>query len=73
MFTEYDTVYTEVQNTAQPVPIYETVVENVYESASTDPAVHVYEELPLKTLVPRNKIKVHECPAYGQCIGGKQL
>ena len=67
MFTEYDTVYTEMQNVA----LYDNV-ENVYDSANTDP-VHVYEELPLKTLLPRNKIKVEDCPAYGQCIGGKQL
>ena len=51
-----------MQNAAQSMHLYENVVENVYDSANTDP-VHVYEELPLKTLL---QIKVEECPAYGQ-------
>lgn len=67
MFTDYDTVYTEVQNAAQLMPLYDSVMENVYDCANTDP-VHVYEEVPLKTLLPRNEIKVDKCPAYGRCI-----
>ena len=38
-------------------PLY----ENAYEMDNSDP---IYEELPL-TFLPRNKIKVKECPAYG--------
>ena len=63
MYTDYDVGYTRVQNAAQLVPLYDNVYD-CHESANTD---HIYEEIPLDTFMPRNKIKVKECPAYGQC------